>query len=50
MAVLPSPAWNIEGHLNFYSIGDPPTAVQNSTKEAISSSLQGFTSDDRRED
>lgn len=56
MAVLPSPAWNSKGHLNFYSIGDPPTAaaaaaeVHNSTKEAISSSLPGFTSDERRED
>ncbi|KXJ62482.1 hypothetical protein RP20_CCG007274 [Aedes albopictus] len=30
MAVLPIPAWNIEGNPNFHSIGDPPSSSSSS--------------------
>lgn len=33
MAVLPIPAWNIEGHPNFHSIGDPPSSSSSTTEE-----------------
>lgn len=34
MAVLPIPAWNIEGNPNFHSIGDPPSSSSSSSSSA----------------